>query len=395
MPRRTGSDILRAARNSGTRHLSQPQTTTRTMSLTQAYGLAQTKHVAGELDAARRIYEQVAGAKPDHIESLVMLASIAHRQGRDGEGRAKLAKAIDLLRAVVQRQPEDMRSRAMLTNLLLAQDRSGEAEALMAGLILPLNPMRADPEQFNARRSTSMARGLPTVIISTLPKSASESIWNRLTEGLGLAQCYLSLGLFPECCLVPSRVAEAAKGGVAVKEHIGPTAHNIATLQGAGIDRLIVHHRDPRQAALSWAHFARDDVAQRIMGPLWRKIVPPAEVLGADMAGLLDWCIDRYLPHQIAFLAKWREVAAQADPPLSVLFMSFESFLSAPDDYFARALEFYGIEASEFEAGAEAEVVHLRKGETDEWRGVFTEAQRERAWALIPPEMARAFGWEA
>ena len=374
--------------------MTQPQTTTQTVSLAQAQAMAQAKHVAGELEAARQIYERIAGAKPDHVDSLVMLASIAFRQGRDSEARASLAKAIDLSRAAIQRQPEDVRSRASLANLLLAQDRQGEAEALMAGLDLPLNPMRADPEQFNARRDAGIERGLPALIISTLPKSASESIWNKLTQGLGLAQCYLSLGLFPDCCLVPSRVKEAAKGGVAVKEHIGPTPHNIATLRNAGIDRLIVHHRDPRQATLSWAHFARDDVSKRIMGPLWRKIVPPAAALSGDMAGLMDWCIDRYLPHQIAFLAKWREVAAQADPPLSVLFMSFESFLRAPEDYFARALEFYGIEQSAFQAEADAEVVHLRKGETDEWRGVFTEAQRERAWALIPPDMAQDFGWE-
>jgi tetratricopeptide (TPR) repeat protein len=374
--------------------VTQAQTTTQSVSLAQAYTMAQTKHLSGDLDGARDVYERIARAKPDHVESLVMLASIAYRQGRDAEGRTSLAKAIDLSRAIVQRNGDDMRSRAALVNLLLAQERQGEAEALVAGLILPLNPMRANPEEFNARRDAGIARGLPTLIISTLPKSASESIWNKLTNGLGLAQCYISLGLFPECCLVPSRVKEAAKGGVAIKEHIGPSEHNIATLHNAGVDRLIVHHRDPRQAALSWAHFARDDVAKRIMGPLWRKIVPPAQVLAGDLPRLLDWCIDRYLPHQIEFLAKWRAVAAQPKPPLAVQFMSFESFIRDPDGYFARALAFYDIPKSAFAADAEAETVHLRKGETDEWRGVFTQAQRERAWALIPPDMAEAFGWE-
>ncbi len=38
-------------------------------------------------------------------------------------------------------------------------------------------------------------------------------------------------------------------------------------------------------------------------------------------------------------------------------------------------------------------MVHLRKGQTEEWRGVFTEAQRARAWELIPDDMAKAFGW--
>jgi len=374
--------------------LSNASATTQTVSLSKAFSLAQNKHFAGDLGGARKVYESIARAAPDHVDSLVMLASIDYREGRDAQGQAKLSRAIDLTRAGVQRQPDDMRSRAALVNFLLAQNRESEAESHARELILPLNPIRAEPVEFNTRRETSIARGLPTLVISTLPKSASESIWNKLAQGLGLAQCYFSLGLFPDCCLIPSRVAEAAKGGVAVKEHIGPTAHNIATLRDAGIDRLIVHHRDPRQAALSWAHFVRDDVGKRVMGPLWRKIVPPAGVLAAGMAELNDWCIDRYLPLQIEFLTGWRAVAAQADPPLSVLFMSFESFLSEPETYFAKVLDFYGIAQTDFVAGAKAETIHLRKGETQEWRGVFSEAQRKRAWEIIPPEMARDYDWE-
>ncbi len=374
--------------------MSEAQTTTQTVSLTQAFSMAQTKHFAGDLDGARQIYERIARAAPDHVDTLVMLTSIDYRQGRDPQAQANLARAIDLTRAGVQRQPDDMRSRAALVNFLLAQNRRGEAEAMAAGLILPLNPIRSDPAEFSTRREKSIERGLPALVISTLPKSASESIWNKLAQGLGLAQCYFSLGLFPDCCLVPSRVVEAAKGGVAVKEHIGPTAHNLATLRDAGIDRLIVHHRDPRQAALSWAHFVRDDVGKRVMGPLWRKIVPPAGTLAASMEELIDWCLEHYLPLQIEFLAGWRTIAAQADPPLSVLFMSFESFLAEPETYFAEVLKFYDISRADFAADAKAETVHLRKGETEEWRSVFTEAQRKRAWEILPPEMARDYGWE-
>ncbi len=356
--------------------------------------MAQSKHLAGDLDGARQIYENIARAAPDHVDTLIMLTSIGYRQGHDAEARANLARAIELARAGVQRQPADMRSRAALVNFLLAQDRQGEAEAWIDGLILPLNPIRSDPGEFQARREAAMARGLPPLIISTLPKSASESIWNKLAQGLGLAQCYFSIGLFPDCCVVPSRVAEVAKGGVAVKEHIGPTPHNVATLCKAGIDRLIVHHRDPRQAALSWAHFVRDDVGQRVMGPLWRKIVPPAGVMAAGLGATIDWSIEHYLPLQTNFLADWQAIAVDPQTPLSVLFLSFESFRTEPEAYFARALDFYDIPRADYAAEAEAETVHLRKGEVEEWRQVFSGAQRQRAWEMIPPDMAREFAWE-
>ena len=33
-------------------------------------------------------------------------------------------------------------------------------------------------------------------------------------------------------------------------------------------------------------------------------------------------------------------------------------------------------------------------GEIDEWRKVFTPSQQERAWSLIPSDLAERFGWQ-
>jgi len=264
----------------------------------------------------------------------------------------------------------------------------------MQDLDIPLNPIRASAEEFAARQAASSARGLPTMLLTTLPKSASESIWNKLAQGLGLAQCYLSLGLFPECTLVPARVRAAANGGIIVKEHIGPSPHNLETLARSGLNRIIVHHRDPRQATLSWAHFVRDDIHQRLMAPLWRKIVPPAEIVARDLSVILDWCLEHYLPLLIQFLHAWRTVDADPKQPISVLFSSFEQFRMDPDAYFGRVLSFYDIGKEHYATAAEAEVVHLRKGRLDEWRSVFTEAQQQRAWERIPADMAADFAWE-
>ena len=373
--------------------MAQPDTSTETLSVRDAFDMARARHLAGALDQARDIYQRILGVMPDHPDAVIMMASIAFRQGDERSGQTYLDRAIDVTRATIQRMPADLGTRAALVNLLLARGRIAEAEALMPDLDLPLNPIRVTGEEFAARRAACIGKNLPTMAISTVPKSASESIWNKLAEGLGLAQCYLSLGLFANCCLVPARVAEAARGGIIAKDHIAPTAHNLRALGQAGIDRVIVHHRDPRQAALSWVHFARDDINKRLMAPLWRKIVPPAGVLSRDLGAQIDWCIENYFPLLIGFLADWRAVVAGPDRPVSVLFLSFELFRAEPARYFEQALEFYRVPPERFAAEAEAEVVHLRKGQTDEWRGVFTEAQRKRAWELIPDDMAEAFGW--
>ena len=131
------------------------------------------------------------------------------------------------------------------------------------------------------------------------------------------------------------------------------------------------------------------------MAPLWRRIVPDRPVLERDLAGLIDWCIDSYLPILIEFMAAWVRIEADKAQPIRVLFRSFELFLKEPDSYLDSVLEFYGIDKARFASEAEAEVVHLRKGESEEWRGVFSKAQQRRAWENIPRDLAERFGWTA
>ncbi len=323
-----------------------------------------------------------------------MLGSIAYLDGDEVRAEAFVERAIEVYRRRLEQAPHENGLRAPLVNLLLARDRVAAAEDVVLALNLPLNPIRASAETFRRQREAARRRGLPPMVINTLPKSASESIWNKLARGLGMAQAHLSIGLFPDCCLIPARVRTMAEGGIITKEHIPATAHNVGLLAGAGIDRLVFHVRDPRQATLSWAHFVRDDISKTLLGPVWRKICPPAEVLRGDLAATIDWSIEHYLPLQIGFIEGWRVVKDDPAQRFDVLFLTFELFRTAPGRYFDEVLTFYGLGHEDFAAQAEAETVHLRKGAIDEWRGVFDERQRRRAWELIPGELAAAFGWE-
>jgi hypothetical protein len=365
------------------------------MSLEQAYQMAHRQQAAGRLDEARRIYERILELVPIHAEALTMLGSISYQQGDDTQADAYVDRAIETYQAVLARLPGSAAARAPLVNLLLARNRAAEAERQIIDLDLPVNPIRATPEEFARRRRSGMRRGLPPMLINTVPKSASESIWNRLAEGLGLAQCHLSLGLYPDCCLVPARVRMAAAGGLIAKEHLPATPFNLAVLAEHGLSRIVFHLRDPRQATLSWAHFVRDDVAMRLMAPLWRKIVPPLAVLRGDMPGLIDWCIETYLPLLMDFIRGWEAVSADPAQPIQVMFQSFELFRAEPRRYFDEVLAFCAVDPALFAIEAEAEIVHLRKGLVDEWRTVFSKDQAARAWRLIPDDLADGFGWTA
>ena len=176
------------------------------------------------------------------------------------------------------------------------------------------------------------------------------------------------------------------------KEHIGAAPFNLAALRAAGIDRILVHVRDPRQALLSWAHFVRDDVGRRPNGPLWRSTVPPVSVLGGSMAALIDWCIDHYLPHLVAFIDGWVASRDRTDAPVRIEILTFEAFVADPGAYLRRALAFWNVDAASFDVDAEAGDVHRRRGAVDEWRSVFSPAQADRATRAISPATAAVIG---
>jgi len=359
----------------------------------QALQMAYRHHRAGEVAQAKKIYETLLAALPHHAPALSMLASIAYLEGDDTQAQAYIDTALGSYRQAVAYKPEDFGLRAGLVNLLLAVDRLDEAESYLPELYLPLNPLRVDRETFAQRRAEGQRAGLPPLLFNTIPKSASESLWNRLAEGLGLGQCHLSIGLFPNCLAVPYRVTEIAGGGISSKEHLAPHRFNLETLAAAGIGRTLVHLRDPRQTTLSWAHFVRDDISKTMLGPLWRQSCPPAPVLNAGFDAILDWCIAHYLPRVVDFMEGWAAVADDPQAPVTVGFQTFEAFRADPDAYFDSALAFYGLDRKTYAIPREAADVHLRKGAVDEWREVFTAAQKKRAAAALGETLLDRFAW--
>lgn len=363
--------------------------------IAEIFAGARARQAEGDLAEAKRRYGQILTKIPHHAESMTLLASIAYQEGDDLQAKAYIDRAIHVYSAVLERMPGLTHVRAPLINLLQAEGRIEEAERYMEGLELKINPIRASVKEYTRRRRYGIERGIPAILMTTVPKSASESIWNRLAEGLTMAQGHLSLGLFPDCLLVPIRIGAAAEGGLIAKEHLCATPFNIKALADGGLTRVVCNLRDPRQATLSWAHFVRDDVSMRLLAPIYRKIVPPSDVYKQDFAVLLDWCIDNYLPYLIAFAESWTRADEDPECPISALFLSFEAYQSEPERYCEAVLDFYGIDHQFFDASRESEVVHLRKGQSEEWRQVLSAEQQARAYDLIPKDMAERFGWQA
>jgi hypothetical protein len=365
------------------------------ISLAQAFDLARRLQGDGQLEDARKLYERLLHFQPKHPGALTMLASIGYQQGQDIQADAYLKRANAIYAEMVRQRPQDTQVRAALVNQLLARGERGAAEGYADHLQLQMNPVRSDPSTFAQTRAQGIDRGRPRMLINTVPKSASETIWNRLAAGLGMAQSHVSIGLFPECTVLPYRMQTFTQGGIIAKEHLPATPYNVRQLREAGIDRVVFHVRDPRQATLSWAHFVQDDVSMRLLAPIWRQVVPPAAVLGRGLEATIDWAIDSYLPQLVKFMTDWDALGRDPDHGIDVKFLSFEFFRTDADAYLHEVLDFYDIPRETFAADRESEDVHYRRGELEEWREVLTREQARRAWKQIPDELAGRFGWRA
>lgn len=268
--------------------------------------------------------------------------------------------------------------------------RSPEVVALLDGLLDAHPDMHLlvdwDPpliERIVALRDANIAKGLPSVAMITQGKAASVSVAAIFNSGFNLPSFAYSL---TSAEVVASWARDYARGGACYATHLEPLPRNIARLKTAGIDKIIVHVRDPRQSLLSMIHH------------ITRYPEGTASLLGShfdewDISAQVERLMEDYL-RRVSWIQGWLDAEAE----LGVLFSTFEEFVRDRDAFIDRYLDFYGAPRALFSyADAtrmhEGTDYHFRAGLTEEWRSVFPERDAEMLTAQLPAAMRRRFGW--
>lgn len=239
------------------------------------------------------------------------------------------------------------------------------------------------------------ARPAESVLITTMPKAGTYYLSRLFSEGLGLRPLIVSNQYFPEDTIYQPRLREFSRGGYVSQDHFPASPINMAHL-GHVTEKIVVHVRDPRQATLSYIHFLNDDMFQSNLSETNKLIYPtlPQDFFDRDFSGRLDWGIDYWMPELIAWVEQW--VAVDQQSTVKVRFTRYEDLVEDRESFTSGILDFLGIPQSRFSAPdlkLDADV-HFRKGETDEWRGVFTEQQAARANGFIPSTLSERFSWQ-
>jgi len=232
-------------------------------------------------------------------------------------------------------------------------------------------------------QKAAIERNMPSILLTTLPKSGSVYLWTVIAKSLELPTFKIArIGeSATEEEIVPGLLRCFVEGGLCSQHHLAPSDHNIENLKKYGVKRLILHFRDPRQAAVSMWHYSirigasrpRDRSQDEIEEHLWKTYLVPAA----------KW------------LNGWLEVVDK-ESSIEVFLSTHEKMISRSETKVIKEmLDFYGIPETDYDLKIpqKSDATHFRKGATDEWLEFFSEDFKKRSLELIPNSIARRFGW--
>jgi tetratricopeptide (TPR) repeat protein len=248
--------------------------------------------------------------------------------------------------------------------------------------------------ELRQRQAAAQARGLPPIAFVAMQKSASEYIRANLLEAFDLPEIPVSIGTIPVDRAVPSALRQLARGGALCRSHM--SGDNARALADAGLDRLLLHVRDPRQVTVSWVLMMRRITEQEFVYSSAMYDPPVPDVYRSwAFEHQLAWGIENYLPGQLDWLQSWVDTL-DGNLPLRICVTTFEQFRKDQAAFYRRVLEFFAAPVTDSEAlnrrTAEA-MRNFRRGSTSEWKDLFTAGQRRALEPRLAP-LAKRFGWE-
>lgn len=234
-------------------------------------------------------------------------------------------------------------------------------------------------------REENIAKGLPSVVHATIGKSASIPVANIFNSGFHLPSVMYSLAAES---VIESWAIEFARGGACYSTHLRPRRTSIASLKRAGVKKVIVHVRDPRQQLLSMIHHVT---------------MYPDQLPALARSGYGNFTIADQLEELMGYFLeriRWIQGWLDAEADLNILFSTFEDFVRDREAFIRRYLAYYGADERHFSWQNATQAhpgtdQHFRSGRIDEWRDVFPRREAEFLTACIPQEMRERFNWPA
>lgn len=210
-------------------------------------------------------------------------------------------------------------------------------------------------------------RGMPSLLICSLPKSASASLSQTLSHLTGNAVLRLSMGTFPNMALIESWVMRFTGGGAITHDHFLPSQHNLDILKRCGITRIVLQARDPRASLFSWLSMEESQQNQQEGN---------------------DYALEIYRA-LVAWLEGWIDAQSHC-PWLHIEWVMFEEYKQAPQQVLARILSPYSGRwrmrpiMKKLKRMQAVDTANFRAGDDGMWRKSASDSLRAALWDALP-----------
>jgi hypothetical protein len=212
-------------------------------------------------------------------------------------------------------------------------------------------------------------RGMPSILMSSMPRSASASLTQSLSATMTAPVLRMSAGHFPGYYVIPRWLNSLSPGGAVTHDHLSASPFNLKVLKDGGCRDIFVLIRDPRAGAASYTQFKlafsheqppRDHVERRIVQTALELYYPWLEewIAAERTSGLrLHWL-------------KSSDVGKDMAAVIASILQRFRSDYPAVE----RVLD-----------GSKEVKVNFVGGDDDAWRAAVSSASQERLWKELPP----------
>ena len=229
----------------------------------------------------------------------------------------------------------------------------------------------AEALALHAKQLEAIARGLPAILIASMPRSASASLSQTIQATLGVPIMRPSLGSFPNYTLMPRWLMLFLRGGAVTHDHFGASPFNLKVLSDAGVGDLFVLARDPRAAAASALRLGE------------RQGEFP---LGARMFG--EALVEMSVLHITPWVTDWLAAEEQVGNKLRFHWIASDEARSNVAETVQRIVSVFRHTHPTAASLAATKVEEVRanyvQGDDDAWRGSVDEEGRDRMWKAIP-----------
>jgi hypothetical protein len=305
----------------------------------------------------------------------------------------RLAGAERAFRMALAQSPDMIDALLGLSECLARQQRLAEAQATR-DLWFRRWIEEAESAELRRHQEAACRRQIPGIMFVAMMKSASEFIRENIIRALDVPEIILSIATVPRDRIAPSAVRQLVKGGAIARSHM--SADNLPGLIANGVDRLILHVRDPRQVTVSWVHhMARISDAEFRWSALTYDPPVPAKFRDWAFPQQLDWAVRNYMPGQVQWLEDWMAAVRQG-PRIPILVSKFEDSAQDQRLFFTKISDFFGVSEIHvplLRSQSAVAMRNFRTGSTDEWRDVLTTQQINQFESRLEP-LIRHFGWE-